>query len=101
MNGSRTALLLVLCASVTAIHNPLSAQIVRGQVIDSIGGVPITDAGVALLDSSGTAVARTITDEAGVFVLHAPHRGEYRLAIEYVGYRSSFAMLTSQVLLFG
>ncbi len=90
----KAILLLVLWASVTATHNPLRAQIVRGQVIDSIGGVPITDAGVVLLDPSGAAVDRTITDDAGVFVLHAPHSGEYRLKVEYVGYRSTFATFT-------
>ncbi len=90
----KAILLLVLWASVTATHNPLRAQIVRGQVIDSIGGVPITDAGVVLLDPSGVAVDRAITDDAGVFVLHAPYSGEYRIEVEYVGYSSTFAMFT-------
>lgn len=67
----------------------LSAQIVRGQVVDSVVGTPIAGGSVALLDNAGTEVARTITDEEGLFLLRAPGAGRYRLRAEGERYRVS------------
>jgi hypothetical protein len=66
-----------------------SAQIVRGQVVDSVVGTPIVGGSVALLDNAGTEVARTVTDEEGLFLLRAPGAGQYRLRADGEGYRVS------------
>jgi hypothetical protein len=67
---------------------PLDAQLVRGQVVDSVLGVPVAGATVVLLDASGAEVARTVSDGEGLFLLRAPS-GEYRLRAELAGYRTS------------
>lgn len=66
-----------------------SAQIVRGQVVDSILGTPVAGASVALLDDGGTEAARTRTDDKGLFLLRAPGAGQYRLRAGGEGYRTS------------
>jgi hypothetical protein len=68
---------------------PGSAQIVRGQVVDSLLGTPIAGGSVALLDDADAEVARTLTDERGLFLLRAPGAGQYRLRAEGEGYRMS------------
>jgi hypothetical protein len=67
---------------------PLDAQLVRGQVVDSVLGSPVAGATVALVDASGAEVTRTVTDGDGLFLLRAPS-GEYRLRAEMEGYRTS------------
>ena len=67
----------------------LSAQIVRGQVVDSVLGTPVPAAAVVLVDQTGGEVARTITDEEGLFLLRAPGAGQYHLRAHGAGYRLS------------
>ena len=63
----------------------LDAQIVRGQVVDSITQAPVDGAAVVLLASTGAEMARTTTDAEGLFLLRAPG-GEYRLRAEMEGF---------------
>ena len=66
----------------------LDAQLVRGQVVDSITQAPVGGAAVVLLASTGAETARTTTDVEGLFLLRAP-AGEYRLRAEMEGFRPS------------
>lgn len=68
---------------------PAGAQMVRGQVADSIMQVPIAGAVVTLIDAGGADVARTVSDENGLFLLRADRAGDYRLRVEQAGYRPS------------
>ena len=74
-----------------AVAVPLSsqAQIVRGQVVDSLVGTPIAGGVVVLIDQDDVEVSRTLTDEDGLFLLRAPGAGQYRLRAERDGYRQS------------
>ncbi len=67
----------------------LSAQIVRGQVVDSVLGTPRPAVAVVLVDQAGGEVARTVTDEEGLFLLRAPGAGQYHLRAHGEGYRLS------------
>jgi hypothetical protein len=78
--------LLLLTGSSTG---PISAQIVRGQVVDSISRAPVAGATLALLDSSGVEIERTVADEEGRFLLRAPGAGQYRLRVAQDTYRAS------------
>lgn len=68
---------------------PLTAQVIRGQVVDSVTGVPIQTGVVFLLDSAGAEIARTVTDDDGLFLLRAPRAGRYRMRATHDAYRES------------
>lgn len=68
---------------------PLSAQAVRGLLVDRTNGVPLGGAFVALLDQSGKEVARGLTAVSGTFLLRAPAAGTYRLQSKRIGFRFS------------
>lgn len=81
--------------------SPASAQIVTGQVMDSISGTPVGIGFVVLLDDEGREVARTLSESDGLFRLAAPGPGLYRLRSERIGYSattsSPFSIEESQV----
>ena len=78
---------LAICISLVLTWTlSLSAQIVRGQVVDSTLGTPRPAVAVVLVDQTGDEVARTITDEEGLFLLRAPGAGQYRLRAHGEGY---------------
>ena len=79
---------LAMLALFGAAAPSLDAQLVRGQVVDSITTAPIGGAAVVLLDSTGAEMARTTTDVQGLFLLRAP-AGEYRLRAEMEGFQTS------------
>lgn len=58
----------------------LAAQSVGGRVVDSSGS-PVRDAEVALVDSTGAVMARSVTGVAGTFTLAGVTHGEYRLRV--------------------
>ena len=72
-----------------AVPASAHAQIVRGLVVDSVVGMTLVSSTVVLLDASGAEIARTLTDDQGLFLLRAPGAGRYRLRAEKEGYRSS------------
>jgi len=59
---------------------------VGGVVRDARSRVPLECLHVALADSSGAAVAHTVTDSAGRFFLEAPKPGTYRVRFESYGW---------------
>ena len=69
--------------------NPLSGQIVRGQVVDSITSAPIQGVVLVLLDRTRVEVSRTHTDEEGLFLLRARTAGRYRIRATHDTYRES------------
>ena len=62
------------------------AQTVRGVFSDSVSRTPIRGAFVTLVDSQGTERVRTITNQAGEFVLSAPTPGTYRIRSKRIGF---------------
>ena len=65
---------------------PVRAQELAGVVLDSISQKPIDSARLVLLDSTGTALAVTVTSTDGTFAFKLPRIGEYRLLVSRIGY---------------
>jgi hypothetical protein len=63
------------------------AQVVRGEVIDSLAARAVSAAIVVLVDSADHERARALTDASGRFVIKADKPGRYRLRTLVVGYR--------------
>src|SRR6188508_2406071 len=72
--------LLCVCAS------RLSAQAVRGVVVDE-AGAPVPGVVVQLLDTAARAAARSLTDERGTFRVAASTAGVYHLSTLRIGFR--------------
>jgi hypothetical protein len=68
---------------------PLSAQAVRGVVLEQPGSAPVAGALVSLLDAAGKVRAEVLTDASGRYLLRAPSAGRYQLRADRVGYRSA------------
>ena len=82
---------LAVATALTAVAlstAPLRAQIVTGQVVDSMSGVPVGTGFVVLLDSNNLEVARALSAADGRFRLSARAGGVYRLRSERIGYRA-------------
>src|SRR5450432_2985937 len=71
----------LLCSS------PARAQSVRGTLVDSATGAPLTAFAALLLDARGGVVASAWSREDGRFYLQAPAQGDYTLRIQRLGYR--------------
>jgi hypothetical protein len=80
----RIALGVVASACLAAAS--AQAQSVRGQLTDSISRAPLRGAFITLLDAEGTERARTITNQAGEYILSAPTAGTYRLRSKRIGF---------------
>jgi len=65
----------------------LSAQLVRGTVSERGDGRALAGVVVLMLDSSGTAVTRALTNDKGEFGLGAPGPGLYRVRTLRIGFR--------------
>ncbi len=79
---------LVYAVSLTALvvaPRVADGQVIRGQVIDSISGRPVSAGFVVLLDETGQEVFRALTGVSGSFAIRA-QAGEYRLRSERIGY---------------
>jgi protocatechuate 3,4-dioxygenase beta subunit len=85
--GAR-AVVVGVCAAVTAAGT-LSAQAVRGVLVERGSGRAIRGAFVVLLDERDAEVARALTDDAGRFLVRAPTPGRYRLQSKRIGFRLS------------
>jgi len=84
-----TRSLIVACTALCAAPLATQAQMVRGQVVDSLAGTPVGRGFVVLLDGTGAEVARTLTGADGEFSLLAPRVGRYTLRSEVIAYRAS------------
>ena len=96
-----SALVLVLSLWPTSL---LSAQSIRGRLLDEETGDPIPGAGVTLLAGSkgGRIVRGVLTDSMGEFFIEAEEEGRFRLKSERIGYKSvtspPFDLLTQDTL---
>lgn len=73
---------LALAPSAADAQPPAESGIAR----DAKLGTPLPCLHVALLDAEDRAVAHTVTDSAGTFVLVAPAAGPYRVGFEILGW---------------
>ena len=76
----------VLLIAALPASGSLAAQVVRGQLIDSISRAPLPGAFVTLVDEQGVERVRAMTNSGGEFVLSAP-AGAYRLRSKRIGFR--------------
>lgn len=76
------AALLALAASALPAQPPAASGIAR----DARLGAPLPCLHVSLIDAGDRAVAHTVTDSAGTFVLVAPGPGVYRVGFEIFGW---------------
>jgi len=84
--GLRGPLLMLAAALALLWAAPAQGQII-GRVIDAETRGPVANAGVALLDSAGTARAQVVTDENGRFVMApASGPGQYDVQVIALGY---------------
>jgi hypothetical protein len=79
--------LAVACTGSTP--GDLNAQVISGQIVDSVSGTPVGRGFAVLLDNQGKEVARALSDRAGRFSLMAPSAGRYWLRSERIGFRAS------------
>jgi hypothetical protein len=70
---------------------PLNAQTIRGQLVESESGRPISGAIVVLLDEETRQVAGVLSNDAGGFIVRAPGPGAYRLRADRIGYASTLS----------
>ena len=68
----------------------LSAQTLRGTVVDTSTEAPVGGATLLLVAPDSQRVASTLTDDAGAFSVTAPRPGEYMLRVERLGYDIAF-----------
>jgi hypothetical protein len=76
-------------ALLATLAAPLTAQTIRGQVVESQTGSLVGAGFVVLLAPDGREVARTLADDAGRFSIRAPAAGSWRLRSERIGFRVS------------
>jgi hypothetical protein len=76
-------------ALLSAVATParLSAQAVRGRMLEAGTGVPVPGALIELRNDQDSIVDRTLTDDGGRYSLQASAAGRYRLHAERIGFR--------------
>ena len=86
-SGAITRAVCLLAGILSVAGSRASAQIVEAGVArDARLGTPLECLRVALLDSTGSPVAHTVTDAAGQFQLEAPRPGVYRVQFVIYGW---------------
>ncbi len=87
----RNSALVLAALALASVGTPpvVSAQTLRGQVIDSVLQVPVGAGFVVLLDADGAEITRTLTSRNGrfTFTLAPNQRGPLSLRSERIGYR--------------
>ncbi|UCG87447.1 MAG: carboxypeptidase regulatory-like domain-containing protein [Gemmatimonadota bacterium] len=76
-------------AALSAVSASVSAQVVRGRVLDDATGQPVAAVTIQLVagDEGDSTVATDVTDNQGRFELRAPGFGAYRLQTSRIGYQ--------------
>lgn len=69
----------------------LSAQAVRGRLLDASSAEPVAGALIVLLDADGAEVTSTVTSARGTYLLRAPGAGVFRLRAERIGFQNSLS----------
>ena len=83
----RIACLILLVTALVPLRG--AAQPVGGIVVEEGTGTPIPGAMLILFDSTGTRVARVLTNAAGRFVVFARDPGPHHITVERIGYANS------------
>ena len=78
---------LALLPMLAALAAPLSAQVVRGKVLDAASGAPVPQAEVTATTVEGRGAGRTRAAADGSFTLDLRAAGTIRLRAERTGYR--------------
>lgn len=73
------------------IATSLSAQAVRGRLLDASSAEPVAGALIVLLAADGSEIASTVTSARGTYLLRAPGAGVYQLRAERIGFESSLS----------
>lgn len=91
MSGSRgsqlSVWLLALALQACLITEPLTAQTIRGLVLERVTDRPIGLGRVGLIEVGGDTIATATTDGRGFFSVTAEDSGDYRVVVEAFGYR--------------
>lgn len=100
MTNSTITRVFAALLTATAFFAPhrSAAQTLVGQVLDQVNEQPVGGVVVSLIDRSGEARTRTLSDSVGRFVLTPPESGEYLLVTEHFAYletRSPLLALTT------
>ncbi len=82
-------MLLVLC--LPGRRNAAEAQSVHGRVVAGPSASTVSGVIVFLLDSAGKSVDRSLSSETGMYRLHAPAPGHYRLRALRIGFRPTMS----------
>ena len=80
----RSTWTFALCAAFAAEMAP--AQTIIGRALDLTSGSPVVAAEIELVDGTGEARARSITDSLGQFRLTGPQPGKYFVRANSIGY---------------
>ena len=83
---TRAALGVIALLAVTI---PLSAQTIRGRVVDAATGEPVSQAAVTVLSPSQRTAGRARTGADGTFAVELRAAGSFRLRGERTGYQAS------------
>ena len=87
----RHALILAGLAPLLFPSSDLSAQAVRGRLLDASSAEPVAGALVVLLAADGSELASTVTSARGTYHLRAPGAGRFRLRAERIGFQNSLS----------
>lgn len=87
MSCHSKALLATIIACSALTSNAANAQSIRGTLVDSATGAPLTTFAAVLLDARGVQAASAWSRDDGRFVLQAPREGDYTVRVQRLGYR--------------
>ena len=85
-SGRRGVALAALMAVGAILAEPAAAQTLRGRIVDTVSGDPVTLTFVALLEEGREMVVSTLGASDGSFSLTAPDDGSYLLYVARSGY---------------
>lgn len=75
-----------VAAALLFAASPAVGQVLRGSVLDSASGQPVTGANVIVLGAADTTVAAAVTGTDGAFTFRLRAIGDYRLRVTRIGY---------------
>lgn len=84
--GPWTWTIVALAASTALSVQKISAQEMRGRVVDSVNGAPVGLAAVIVLDSERDPTVMSAADANGYYRVALPSPGEFYLVVERLGY---------------
>jgi len=82
-------IVVLLAASCVIAASPLTAQTIRGKLLEQLSEKPVGGASVTLVTDQNAQVATTQTNASGDFTFRLAAPGAYRLRVSRSGYRGS------------